>query len=130
MNLTDKTHMDLYKCLTEKGSITLLDYIFLEKLYRNFSYDYYGQKNPFLFARYYKSSCDEGTYYFYECPAFFWFYENPIYSCFYNVSDMIARLKYYKSLGIIDLEEAGKSFYIRFSNKATELFEKYLDSIN
>lgn len=129
MNLTDKAHMDLYKFLTEKGALSLLDYLFLEKLFRNYSYENYGDRNLFINARNFESSCNEEIHYFYDCPAFIWFYENPIFSCFHDESEISSRLKYYKSLGIIELKQSGKNYSYRFSKQATELFQNYLDSI-
>lgn len=129
MTLYENATKDLYSFLTAKGNISLLDYIFLEKLFKEYIYEYSLDAPYFLNARKFESTCDKGIQIFYCCSATYWFNENPIISCFYNETEFSARLSHYKSLNIIDLQKSTNEMFYRFSNQAAEVFQNYLNII-
>ena len=121
---------ELFNFLTENGAITLLDFIFLQKLFEDYQMYYVMDEDTgHMQARKFKSSTDEGERYFYLTSFRYWFNENRIYGLFVSESEIISRLYYYVDLGIIDLVKQNRFYYLRFTDRAYPLFSSYLDSL-
>jgi len=121
---------DLYIFLNEKGIYTLIDYLCLEKLFEDFEYFFEkGKSMNFENTKLHESKIDRERKPFYSISLYCFLYEDPITLFFTPEKQVRARLKYYEKLEIIELRE-GKLDYIRFSDKAYELFKNYFSTLD